>query len=657
MIDRYLELESTIVTDRDDNIIAIKPNIKGNYSNYSDSLPNKFSDLLIKKEDRFFFIHPGVNPVSITRSFISYFKNGKILGSSTITQQLAKNLLNNEQDRTIENKLTESLYSIALEIFNTKKSILKMYANTIYMGNQIQGLETASNAYFGKKLSEINDTEILSLLGTISSPSSANPWKPENKSAMSILSKRLDVAIDPSSLVVLKKFKAISSANFELNDLNPCKKSCKTTIDKNITDNLRDILSKNLIETAKYGGRNGAIVVIKLPENELLSVVGTSNTNSSINGSSINMALKPRPIGSTIKPFIYLKAFELGLRPYTLVDDKEYKYSIGTGFPLYPKNYDGSYRGIITIHEALSNSLNTPSVKTLEYISLNRFNNFLEQEMNFIPINPLLSYEYGIALGGLEMDPLTLSHMFTIFGNKGELKPLKLFFDSQEYVKTPQEKATSKTRSVADEKYVQLVNSIIADRISGVDQFGLASSLNLTQKNYAVKTGTSRDYHDTWTIGFTPDFLVAVWLGNVENEPMKQITSSTGAGKIWNESMSLLLNSKYNKKTSLDFSMLKAFEINDKLEYGLPQDNVESVQNLLLDNSLVSNPHNGDNFLLEDNTQIKLKSNYNVDWYIDDKFIGKGKEASFHPTKSKTYRLRAELDQRKDEIFFNVNSN
>jgi penicillin-binding protein 1C len=115
------------------------------------------------------------------------------------------------------------------------------------------------------------------------------------------------------------------------------------------------------------------------------------------------MASSPRPIGSTVKPFIYLKAFEKGLRPYTLADDREYRYPIGTGFPLYPKNYDYTYHGIVTLHEALSNSYNVPAVKTLEYIGTDNFANFLRTDLNFKPIQPLENYALGIALGELEM--------------------------------------------------------------------------------------------------------------------------------------------------------------------------------------------------------------------------------------------------------------
>lgn len=646
LITQYKKLESVVITDRNGLTIAIKPNSKGNYARYTSSLPGHFKDLLVRKEDRFFYFHFGINPISTLRAIAVYLKRDVPGASSTLTQQLAKNLLGNEQNRTIENKLAEMFYTGALELFFSKEQILTMYGNTVYMGNQIQGFGEASEAYFGKKLDELNDTEILSLLATISSPSGNNPWKNSNVKALRELASKLGIAADPENMPVRKTFRAISDSDFELESLGTCEISCAVTLDKKITDSLREILARNVADASSYGGRNGAIVVIKLPENELLAVIGTPDTRASFHGSAINMALEPRPIGSTVKPFIYLKAFEKGLRPYTLVDDREYKFSIANGFPLYPKNYDGVYHGTITLHEALSNSLNVPTVKTLEYVTLSDFYSFLERALSFKPLQPIESYQYGIALGGLEMDPLTLAHYFTIFGNGGELKPLKLFPDK---VIAPPMEANTAAKKIADEEYVELVNKIISDRLAGIEQFGLAGNLNLPQTNYAVKTGTSRDFHDTWTVGFTPDFLVAVWLGNAENEPMRQITSSSGAGKIWHDSMQVLMNSQYNNKTPFDFSKLTAYEINNKIEYGLAGDNITKIQNLLTDTSLITNPHDGDTFSFEPNMQILLRAKGSARWYANNNPIGEGAEISFQPVTSGTYTIRA-TSQSKEEI-------
>ena len=383
------------------------------------------------------------------------------------------------------------------------------------------------------------------------------------------------------------------------------------------------------------------MIIIKLPENELLTLIGSPDPNSFEEGYQINMLKEPRPIGSTIKPFIYLKSFEKGLRPYTLIDDREYKYITAIGFPLYPKNFDYKYRGEVSLHYALSNSLNVPSVKVLEYVGLKEFYNFLEQDLEFKPIQNLENYQLGIALGALEMNLFNLAEYFTIFPNEGILKGVKIYPD----------KAISE-KQIAQLEYIQLINKILNDRKTGIEQFGLKSDLNLFQKNYALKTGTSRNFRDSWVMGYTPDFLVGVWVGNSDNSPMNKISGQIGAGRIWGEIMELLLNSEYNKKTPFEFNLLKEFYNESSIEYGLADDNYEKALNNLKeeDSALILKPHQGDAFLLEKNTKIILTAKKSVKWFINDKFLEEGEKIFFNPKKIGDYQIKAESPNNFQEI-------
>lgn len=659
LLKNYRDLGSTLVKDRHGKIISTLPNSKGEYSNYESALPKHFIKLLVKKEDRLFYIHPGINPVSIVRSIIKYSAGDNPGGSSTITQQLAKNLLGNENVRSLPNKIIELFYTLGLEIFLTKENILTMYANTVYMGNNIQGFGQASIDYFAKELKDLNESEFVSLLATLSNPSSRNPWKSTNKKAAAILSTRLRIDFNPHFEIndTPDSYIHTSPTAFEFNSLGQkCEKTCVTTLDKYMTERLRKILQRNIYAAWDSGARNGAIVVIKLPENELLAIVGSPDPAHDANGHSINMAIKPRPIGSTAKPFIYLAAFEKGLRPYTLVEDREYKYPIATGYPLYPKNYDGLFHGTVTLHESLSNSYNVPTVKTLEYVGLSYFYNFLEQKLSFVPLQNLDAYQFGIALGGLEMDPLTLAYFFSIFPERGMLKPLRLYFDAEERNRTilsPMSRSLVEKR-ITDQKYTELVTKVLTDRKTGVEQFGLKSNLNLTQDNYAVKTGTSRDYHDSWTVGFTPDYIVAVWLGNAENEPLKHITGQSGAGQIWNESMELLANSKYNHKTQFVFSNIREFLIGESIDFGLQDDTVSAHKNLLQEDALILSPHHEDTILLEQSTAIPLKASREASWYSEDSYIGTGSIVYFHPIETGTYRIKAVSKNKTETILIKI---
>lgn len=644
----YAGQSSAIVQDRNGNEILIQPNIKGQYMRPTQSIPKEFEDLLIRKEDRFFFTHPGINPMSILRSLAKYPFARRFEGSSTLTQQLVKTLLDKENKRTLGNKLIESIYAISLELHTNKHQLLKMYLDTAYFGNQAEGLTEASKTYFNLPPESLNATQILELLATLNSPSDY-PGTGENARKTISLGQRLDIAIDERVLNEKKNnqdeysYRRKSINMFELGYLDShCVKPCSLTIDEPLTDTVREILRTNLDSPSFASVDNGAVVVIRFnketKENELLAIVGSPHPSSSLHGHQINMAIRPRPIGSTAKPFIYAKAFEKGARPYTHVEDMEYKYDIGTGFAFYPKNYDGQYRGTVTLHEALSNSLNVPAVRVLQYTGLDNFYGFLKNDLHFKPLQPLEKYELSIALGGLEMDLLTLGNYFTIFPNEGILKPLKL---SSNNILYPPMTEPYSAHQVINPSYTQLVTKILSDRQTSIDQFGLKSNLNLPATNYALKTGTSYDYHDSWTMGYTPDFLVGVWLGNSDNKPMYKLSGSVGAGKIWHEVMEALLNSPYNQKTDFDFTRVKEYTNSGSIEYGLEGDDYAAARNLLETNSIILQPHYLDTLQYTNDMKVPLLSSTDVTWYVDAVYIGTGKRFTWQPTGPGTYIIGA----------------
>ena len=655
----YKNNQSVFIKDRNNENIFVKPNPAGYFVEYSYEIPARFKKLILQKEDKYFYYHLGVNPISNARAVYNLATGNDNLASSTVTQQLVKILLGNETKRNFKNKITETIYAMSLEIYLPKEEILKMYANSIYFGNSVQGINTASRLYFDLQPELLSEEQTLKLISSLSSPSKNNPFTANNTEHAKTLAARLGLSnieiesVPKNEIAERKKnFRNYlkNDSYFELNSLGiDCADNCNLTIDQNLSKNLREILKRNLLSMSKENATNGAIVVIKLPENELLSITGSPDPEIASSGYQINMATRPRPIGSTVKPFIYLKGFENGLRPYTLVDDKEYKYMTGAGFALYPKNYDYEYRGEISLHYSLTNSLNVPTIKTLEYISLDDFYHFLLEDLEFHPTQKLENYQLGIALGELETDLMTLSYYFTIFPNKGMLRPLNIYKDKNGFAYSSGT-SFSQNKKIADEKYIQLINKVLSDRETGIEQFGMKSNLNLFQNNYAVKTGTSREFHDSWTIGYTPDFLVGVWVGNSDNTPMDGISGQNGAGRIWNEAMNLLINSEYNKKTPFEFDLVKEFYENENIEYGLFEDDYEENRNLLQDDSLILNPHNQDTFLFEENTQIPLRAKESVWWYVNDNFLNEGKEVVFDIENSGVYKIKALGENGKEEF-------
>jgi len=638
----YNSQESIILKDRLNREIVILPNQKGYWAQYLNEIPPQFKELLVKKEDKLFYYHFGFNPWGLFQAGLERLGMGQRKASSTISQQLVKILLGKEFERNFKNKVIESFYTLALEIYQSKENILKMYANSVYLGNQAQGMVEASQLYFGVAPDLLTNGQILQLLAAISSPTENNPTKEKNKEIAKSLAQKLQ--LDNQNLTItdpgviegnMKKNSHLSNLSFELRDfVNNNARDYQLTIDKELTEKIREIVKRNIEELKIKNAKNGAVIVVKLPENELLTLIGSPDPESFEEGYKINMLNEPRPIGSTVKPFIYLKAFEKGLRPYTLVDDREYKYITAIGFPLYPKNFDYKYRGEVNLHYALSNSLNVPAVKVLEYVGLDDFYKFLEKDLGFKPIQSLENYQLGIALGTLEMNLTDLAKYFTIFPNNGVLKELKIYSS----------KILPAGKKIANSEYVQLVNKILNDRKTGIEQFGMKSELNLFQENYALKTGTSRDFKDSWVVGFTPDFLVGVWIGNADNSPTEGVSGQMGAGNIWNSVMELLLNSEYNKKTPFDFSSIAEFKNGENMEYGLIYDDYEKCLNILKekDISLILNPHDGDTFLLEKNTKIVLEAKENVKWFTNEEFLGEGKSQIFIPQKIGANQIKAE---------------
>ncbi|MFH0791760.1 MAG: hypothetical protein V1905_00905, partial [bacterium] len=251
-----------------------------------------------------------------------------------------------------------------------------------------------------------------------------------------------------------------------------------------------------------------------------------------------------------------------------------------------------------------------------------------------------------IALGALEMPLIDLARYFTIFPNNGVLRPLKTTVDCEIDIQTTADKI------IATPEYIELVNKILNDRKTGVEQFGINSELNLSQSNYALKTGTSRDFKDSWIIGYTPDFLVGMWVGNADNSSTNEVSGQTGAGMIWMQTMELLLGSQYNKNTPFDFSRLTEFKTPYGSDYGLSNDNPEAITNILenKDLSLIVNPHDGDNIVVDDNSIINLTADESVNWFVNSVFLGNGISLPYQPTITGKYTIKAAANDKEETI-------
>jgi membrane carboxypeptidase/penicillin-binding protein PbpC len=512
----------------------------------------------------------------------------------------------------------------------------------------------------------LTDGQITQLVQTISEPNAANPLKEKN---LQLTKFWLGPDFEKSTTTDFKQVKKTAATRvrdnavmFELyhrlnitadkkiynrkylNNVDNAKK-LTVTLDQDLNNKIRQVVLEGLGSLSSKNVNNGAVVVVKLPGNEVLSLVGSAESRSLAPGYQIDMTSMPRKIGSTAKPFIYVLGFAKGLRPYTLVDDREYRYETYYGFPFYPKNFDYNYRGIITLHYALSNSLNVPTVKILEYIGFDEFAKFVNQ-LGYKKSKELRNIQLGSALGIMEDSLYDLCRMYTIFPNHGLLKPLII---------SKNESGLSQ-KKVIDEKYTAIINLILSDRVTGVEQFGLKSDLNLPYRNYALKTGTSQNFKDSWIVGYTPDFLIGVWVGNADETPSEGVSGQTGAGRIWKRVMEIIYKTPYNRNSIFDFTQTVTYPIGGVLEYGLREDNIEKTQRLLLNKSesLIIHPFNNDRFLLEGSNGIRLKASSEVNWYINEQKIGQKEEMVFAPKKTGRYKIKAVSKDRQEKIEIDI---
>lgn len=644
----YYQLESPVTRDTMSTIISVGANARGARSVFAQDYPTSLRTTVLAQEDQWFYYHPGVNPVRLGSALFARARGQNAGGASTITQQLAKILLNTGDERTLSNKVRELGAAFVLEYVYSKDTLLTMYLNTVPLGGRVMGMREAARTYYDKEPGALSESEVLALVAAIERPAVLRPNSDANLAAASALAGRIDAPMPLHSKG--SDVSGVAGARFELASLGlDCDTQCTTTIDDALTKELRSILARHLAGGASSRMTHGAIVVLKVPENEVLAMVGSPDPYSGAPGTSINMALEPRPIGSTIKPFIYLKGFEQGLRPYSSVVDRELKFDVATGFPIYPRNYDGTYSGAVTLDTSLSNSLNVPPVEVLRFITLPVFYRYLEDVVGLKPSQPWEHYAYGIALGGLELDLLTLTHAFSALASGGELAPLHLMKNSEgeSRVYSTHGARVQKARPISERRYVTLVNTLLTDRALGVSQFGARSSLNLTRDGYAVKTGTSRDYHDSWTIGYTPEFVVGVWMGNAENKPMRNVSGMRGAGSVWHDAMELMFTTPYYSGKKLSTEGLVQVSSPHGLSWGLPGESPEAHRNLLLRDDLILFPHDGDVFLLEGDVSIPLQSSALVTWYENDTRLTD--QTHFSPSKTGTYTLSAWSDDGREE--------
>ncbi len=568
---------STRIYDRNGvPLYSVYEDVNRTYVELSE-IPKTLQQATISIEDKDFYSNEGFSITGIFRGLVlDPILKQRLTGGSTITQQLVKNVLLSSE-RTIPRKVKELILAIQVDQRFSKDEILEMYLNNVPYGGTSLGVEAASESYFGKKVSELNLSESAFLAGLPQSPSIYSPYSGNkhyiSRSQQVLRNMREEGYIskdqEEASLKEIKKmkftqresasFKAphfviyvrqILAEQFGESAVERGGLQVTTTLDFELQKKAEEIVAEEIEKLKGFRVGNGAAVVMDPKTGEILAMVGSKDYFDTDADGNFNVATAPRQPGSSLKPVIYATAFEKGYSASTMIMDVATDFPvIDVDDPIYtPVNYDGKFRGPVQIRFALGNSLNIPAVKMLARVGVQ---DAMEKgyEMGLETWEPtrenLSNVGLSLVLGGREVTLLDEASAYSVLANEGERRdPITILKVEDNSGKKLFEYKERDGQKVLSEEIAFIISHILLDNNARSDAFGVNSAINIP--GIAVKTGTTDQKRDNWTVGYHPGVVVGVWVGNNDNSPMNPAVSSgvTGASPIWRRIMLEALKEK-----------------------------------------------------------------------------------------------------------------
>jgi len=510
-------------------------------------LPPTLVAATLAAEDRRFFSHVGVDPVAIVRATrTNLLERSVVEGGSTITQQVAKLLLNRQDPKRARRwtaKLREAVIALRLEHRFDKRQILAMYLNLAGYGNQIAGAERASRAYFGTSTAMLTPAQAAFLAGLPQRPSGFNPYRNRDAavSRQRAVLRRMQAAgaLSPEQAAEARDeqlaFTASSSpfiaphfVEMVLADVGENRpERIETTLDAALQSQIGGILESHRPALRQHGAANVSVVVLDNRTAEWLAWEGSGDYADAPHGGTINGVLVPRQPGSALKPFTYALAFEEGYSPASVLADVPSSFPTAEPGVVYsPRNYDGRYRGPMLARAALAGSENVPAVALASNVGVPKLLRFLARAGLSTFDKTAAHYGLGLTLGNAEVRLDQLTAAYAALARGGEwMEPTWL-------ANTP----SRITRRVVSSRSAFWVTDILSDDEAREFVFGRGGSLEFPFP-VAVKTGTSQAYHDNWTIGYSKHVTVGVWVGNFDRTPLRNSSGVTGAAPIFHAVM------------------------------------------------------------------------------------------------------------------------
>jgi len=544
------------------------------------SIPKHLQQASIAIEDKNFYKNSGIDITAIVRAAIANISGKPLQGGSTITQQLIKSTLLTPEI-SITRKIKEIILAFWADRIYTKGQILEMYFNQVPYGGTAWGIEAASEVYFNSKASDLDLAQSAFLAGLTRAPTNYSPfgelpilWKKRQEEVLTRMEQLKYISLQekndalkeelvfatPQTPIYAPHFvmyvKDLLVKKYGLGMVEKGGLHVTTSLDLKTQDMAQKIVTSEVEKNTYLNLTNGAAIVTNPKNGDILAMVG-SKDYSDLSSGNFNVTTALRQPGSSIKVVTYSAALAQGFTAATILDDSPVSYT-SSGSPTYaPVNYDGKFRGKMSLRIALANSINIPAIKTLSKIGIQKMID-LGKKMGITTWNNPENYGLAITLGAAETKMTDMATVYGVLANGGykiNLNPILKLTDSKGNVleeKNNPPTGGEKTQ-VIDPGVAFIISNILADNGARAMEFGSNSPLNIPNHYVSVKTGTSDNKRDNWTIGYTPDFVVASWVGNNDNSPMSQNLASgiTGAAPIWHDIMANLISNSPSKKITV----------------------------------------------------------------------------------------------------------
>lgn len=593
---RVSQFETTRILDRNSNLLYEILDPSGGRRTYItlDEMSPYMVAATLATEDKEFYNHPGFDAMAIVRAFWQNLNSQEtVSGASTITQQLTRTMFLSAEERaqrTYRRKLREAILAAEVTRRYSKNEILEIYLNENFYGNLAYGVEAAAQTYFGVSARDLDLGQSAFLAGLPQLPSVYDVYTNrevtlERQQTVLLLMFQTSqeqgcifVSNSPEALCIEAGVAAEAARAFESYEFRPPQVqmlyphwvnyvrsileeqydpqtiyrsgfTVYTTLDPGLQDKAQEVVTNQVNSLADKHVTNGALVVIRPSNGEILAMVGSADFNNENIDGQVNMAVSPRQPGSAIKPLTYVAAFEKGWTPSTLIWDVRSEFPPSgdpsdTRPPYVPVNYDNRYHGPMLLRSALANSINVAAVKALDFVGIYDDpaipgEDGLIAMAKRLGITTLTREDYGLSLtlGGGDVSLLELSGAYAVFANGGrKIPPVAILRIEDHLGEVVYQYEQPPGEPVLQPEHVFLISSILSDNAARTPMFGANSALNLPFQ-VAAKTGTTNDFRDNWTIGYTPDVVVGTWVGNADYTPMQGTSGLTGAAPIWNSFM------------------------------------------------------------------------------------------------------------------------